>query len=215
MKTVLITGANKGIGLAFVKHYVSQKYNVIGTSRTPNPELAQLCTNLILDVSSPTSISDFPMVEKIDILINNAGILHRDKLDSVTSESMLDQFKTNTIGPLLVSKKLLPNMNPDSKIINITSSMGSIEENTSGNYYGYRASKAALNMVTKSMALDLKPRGITVVAIHPGYIQTSMTNGNGEMKPDEAVKRMTKLIDELGIENTGEYRHRDGRIIPY
>jgi NAD(P)-dependent dehydrogenase (short-subunit alcohol dehydrogenase family) len=219
MKTVVITGANRGIGLSFAKYYKSQGYHVIGTARSPSKELEQLQVQQFrLDVTNDVSISEFAKQvgeTRIDLLINNAGILHRDSMESVTRESMLEQFNVNAIGPLMCTKALLSNLQKDSKVVNITSSMGSIAENGSSGYYGYRASKTGLNMVTKCLALDLKPLEIPVLALHPGYIQTDMTNFHGDMGPDESVSRMAKWIEELTLETTGVYRHRDGRVIPY
>ena len=215
LKTVFITGANQGIGLAFAKYYKSKDFKVIATSRKPSQELAQLGTNLVLDVCSDASIQQIVLEDKIDILINNAGILHRDDFQTVTRESMLEQFNTNTVGSLMVTKHLLKYLDQGSKVVNISSAVGSIAENASSNVYGYRASKAALNMVTKNLELDLKGKGIAVLALHPGYIQTNMTRGKGDMGPEESVARMAKIIEDLKLENSGEFRHRDGRVIPW
>ena len=218
-KVVVITGANRGIGLSFAKHYLNEGYRVIGTSRVESPELTALKVHQIqLDVSSDQSIDQLPSQLKdikIDLLINNAGYLVADTLENSTRQGMMDQFSINTIGPMFVTRALLPLMQENSRVVNISSSMGSIEENGSGAYYGYRASKAALNMVSKSLSLDLKPKGIAVLALHPGYIQTRMTSGKGEMSPEDSVARMIQVIARLTLENTGEFRHRDGRLIPY
>jgi NAD(P)-dependent dehydrogenase (short-subunit alcohol dehydrogenase family) len=216
MKTVLITGGNRGIGLSFCKYYKSNGWNVIATSRKPSQALLELgIEQLELDVGSDSSIEGFKNKVKfpIDLLINNAGILHSDTIETTTRSSILEQFNVNSIGPLMVTKALMDNLSNSAKVVNITSSMGSIQENSSGGFYGYRASKAALNMVTKSMALEMK--GIPVLALHPGYIQTDMTGGRGDMSPDESVSRMAKIIEEFSLERSGEFRHRDGRLIPY
>lgn len=218
MKTVLVTGGNRGIGLSFVKYYAAQGCNVIATSRKPSPELSALKVKTVqVDLFSDESISQLPLElndTKIDLLINNAGILFRENLADATRQGMLDQYNVNAIAPLLVTKSLLPLLNEKSKIVFITSSMGSIAENESGGYYGYRASKAALNMIVKSLSIDLKESKIPVLALHPGYIQTDMTNGRGDMGPDDAVERMAARIEELDMARSGEYRHRDGRLIP-
>ena len=219
MPTVLITGANRGIGFSFAKYYKNAGYNVIATARTKSKELQDLGVKQVeLDVASDLSVSKLVSKlenEKIDLLINNAGVLCRDSFQDVTRDEMIRQFSINGVAPLLVAREVLPLIVKGGKVVNITSSMGSIEENGSGSYYAYRASKAALNMVTKGMALDLKPHNIAVLGLHPGYIKTDMTNGNGDMFPDEAVTRMAVRIEELSMENSGQFRHRDGRIIPY
>ncbi|KAJ3076338.1 hypothetical protein HK102_005433 [Quaeritorhiza haematococci] len=223
--TVLITGANRGIGLAFAKKYKSLGYKVLATARNPakSKELVQLLgsTNVYaLDVADPSPVKDLGNTLKqtqIDLLINNAGVLYEEEFEDVTAESMLEQYKTNAIGPLLVIQSLLPSLllSPAAKVINMTSRAGSIDDNGSSGYYGYRASKAALNMITKCLSIDLKGNGIPVVALHPGYIRTGMTGNHGDMDPEEAVERMVKVIEECGMEKTGAFLHRDGYGLPW
>lgn len=245
MKTIFITGANKGLGLSFVKKYLKMVESdptvgrVVAASRRPVKEckeLAQiirkqdgLVLHVELDVDSVDSIKQLPSklkakgVEEITILINNAGVLHRDEgiqsetqsLESL-AQSMRDHFTTNAIGTVLVTKALLPFLKPVSKVINVTSRMGSIDDNTSGAYYGYRMSKTAVNMATRSMAVDLKSRKIAVACVHPGFVATDMTGGNGSLTPDESVDLMVKnVIEKVGIDNTGSFWDRGGGIIPY
>jgi NAD(P)-dependent dehydrogenase (short-subunit alcohol dehydrogenase family) len=187
--TVFITGANRGIGLALAKHFNQGGYNVIGSVRQltkENPdlgELSQVSVGIVpLEVTSETSIQDLPAhiqryAPHLDVVINNAGYLVKDTLDSMNPTSMLDHFKINTMGPLLVSRALIPLLQKSpfksdrirsSKVIQITSRMGSIEDNSSGGYYAYRASKCALNMINKSLAVDVKD--ITFLAVHPGFV---------------------------------------------
>lgn len=173
-----------------------------------------------MDVKSFNSADGLEKFKRpINILINNAGMLVRDTFDDLKAEDIINQFKTNSLGPLLVTRYLIGNLSAGSKgieelmkVVNITSRMGSIEDNSSGGYYGYRASKSALNMITKSLSVDLEPKGIKVVAIHPGYIRTDMTKGNGEMFPDEAVSRMVGVIESFTV--NGGFYHRDGHILP-
>jgi NAD(P)-dependent dehydrogenase (short-subunit alcohol dehydrogenase family) len=218
-KTVLISGANRGIGLAFAKNYVAKGYNVIATSRSQSEALNGLkVTQMKLDISSDASIAEFKAKLadiKIDLLINNAGILYRDILKDISREAILEQFNVNAVSPILLTKQLLENLNKDCKVVFISSSMGSIAENGSRGFYGYRASKTGLNMLVKSLSNDLKDKGIACLALHPGYIKTDMTNGNGDMEPDEAVEKMSKVIDQFNMEWTGQFRHRDGREIPF
>lgn len=234
-KTVLITGANRGIGLSFIKSYLKRGWKVIGTARNPSDAhaLQNLLTSagsenlkiLPLDVSDENSINQLPELikgVKLNLLINNAGVYINDgKIpeDKLNSNSILNQFKVNSLGPLLISTLLLPNLElgSPSKIVNITSRLGSIGDNSSGNSYGYRASKAALNMFTKTLHLDFTTSGkhIAVLALHPGYVQTDMSDQKGDISPDEAVERMISRIDELYLSNSGRFLHRDGQELPW
>jgi NAD(P)-dependent dehydrogenase (short-subunit alcohol dehydrogenase family) len=164
---------------------------------------------LQLDVSSESSINEFCSLfkEQLDLLINNAGILHR----ADSSAEIINHFVINALGPLLLTKGL-DKWIQKGKVVFITSSMGSISENESGGLYGYRASKAALNMFVKTLSIEAS---YPVVALHPGYIKTDMTGNNGDMGPDEAVERMSLVIDEFNKTSTGQFRHRDGRVIPW
>jgi NAD(P)-dependent dehydrogenase (short-subunit alcohol dehydrogenase family) len=224
MKPVcLITGANRGIGLSLAKHYLKEGYFVIAACRVPEkaPELLKVsCKVVSLDVGSDQSISNLAqqlLKEKIklNLLINNAGVLIRDDLESCKRQDLLNLYNINAVGPVLLTQALLPLLGAESKVVCITSSMGSIGENGSGGYYSYRASKCALNCLVKSMMYDLKKLNIPVLALHPGYIQTDMTGGRGDMGPDECVEIMTKRISELDMEKSGKYQHRDGRFILY
>lgn len=179
---------------------------------------------LQLDCADPHSIrrmsTDLRDV-KLDLLVNNAGVFIRDSFEEeFNPDSLLCQFRVNSIGPLLVSQALLQNLaSKDSvtKIVNITSSMGSIGDGPSGSLYGYRASKTALNMFTKLLSKDVESKGhqIAVLSLHPGYIQTDMTGGKGDMSPNEAVARMVRVIDSLDMSASGTFKHRDGHTIPW
>ncbi|EPZ33996.1 NAD(P)-binding domain-containing protein [Rozella allomycis CSF55] len=229
MPVVFVTGANRGIGLEFARQYLHQGYKVFGTSRAPYSNVKELSEiiskdcHLVLDVSNADSIaelaSNFSKKDiKIDLLINNSGIFLKSDFttkEKDMAEACMEQFKVNAMGPLLVTQSLLPFMNEGCKVINITSRMGSIEDNTSGGYYGYRMSKASLNMVTKSLAIDLMKYKIKVLALHPGYIRTDMTGGQGDMDPREAVEKMIHVIDDLSEDISGGFYHRDGYKLPY
>lgn len=157
-------------------------------------------------------------MSSISLLINNAGVnIKSGLLEAKLGSTVTETFKVNTLGPLLIVQQLLLNdsLKSGSKIINITSRMGSIGDPSTGGAIGYRLSKSALNMVTKVLAIDLKPKGIATLALHPGYIRTGMTNESGEMDPDEAVKRMVKVIDALDVATSGSFLHRDGHVLPY
>ncbi|MDJ0692150.1 MAG: SDR family oxidoreductase [Xenococcaceae cyanobacterium MO_188.B32] len=152
----------------------------------------------------------------MDVLINNAGILERVSLDRLDIDSIRKQFEVNAIAPLRLTKALLPNLTKGSKVIMMTSRMGSIEDNTSGGSYGYRMSKVALSMAGKSLSVDLKSQGIAVAILHPGLVKTGMTGfTNSGITPEQSVKGLLARIDELNLENTGTFWHSNGEILPW
>lgn len=180
MKTVLITGANRGIGLALCKTYFAQGWKVIGVCRTASPELTESGARIIagVDVTDPQALAQLADTlegKPIDLLINNAGIFQHENLGAIDYNSIQQQFLINAEAPLRVTEAMLGNLNSGAKIAFITSRMGSIADNTSGGYYGYRMSKAALNAAAMSLARDLKPRGIAGDT-PPGLC----ANGDGE-----------------------------------
>lgn len=219
-KTILITGANRGIGLAFVQEYLRRGERVIAVCRQSSKELQETGAEVLagVDVSDPISISNLQeQLEgvSLDVLINNAGILKDERLGSINYETVLEQFQVNTLGPLRVTEALLPNLGKGSKVALITSRMGSIADNTSGGRYGYRMSKAALNMAGMSLARDLQPHGIAVAILHPGYVQTAMVGFGGDISPEQAAGRLIKRIDELDLEHSGVFSHSNGEELPW
>ena len=136
-------------------------------------------------------------------------------IDSAAFESLRHQFEVNALGPLRVAQALLDNVGAGSKIAIMTSRMGSMADNDSGGYYGYRASKAAVNAIGKSLAIDLKPRGVAVFLLHPGYVATDMVGRSGDISPEVAAQRLLELIDKLGLEETGSFRHSNGSELPW
>ncbi|MGD8636354.1 MAG: SDR family oxidoreductase, partial [Gammaproteobacteria bacterium] len=180
MSTTLVTGANRGIGLEFCRQLKARGDDVIAVCRSSSPDLDQLDIEVIedVDVADPESVAQLASRltgRRIDILINNAGVLRRDSLGTLAAESvtdMVDQFRTNSLGPILVTEALMPNLQKGSKVGIVTSRMGSVTDNTSGGYYGYRMSKAAVNIAGVSLARDLADRGIAVALLHPGYVRT-------------------------------------------
>lgn len=219
-KSVVITGANRGIGLSFAKQYHARGDKVHAVCRSPSDELAALGVDLIdgVDVTEPSGIQHLLQTLEgvdVDILINNAGILRVESLDGLDRNTIIEQFNTNALAPLAVTEALLPRMKKGSKVAMITSRMGSIEDNSGGGYYGYRMSKAALNAASKSLAVDLKPRGIAVAILHPGFVATDMVNGHGDISPEEAAERLVKRIDELTLQNTGTFWHSNGDLLPW
>jgi NAD(P)-dependent dehydrogenase (short-subunit alcohol dehydrogenase family) len=220
MKTVLITGANRGIGLALTQEYLAQDWRVIGVCRTASTELSATSAQVISDVDVTNAAAVQHLAEqlsgvKLDLLINNAGILHHDHLGDLDYSNVTQQFLVNAQAPLQVTEALLGHLNDDSKIAFITSRMGSIADNTSGGYYGYRMSKAALNAAAKSLSLDLKARGISVAILHPGYVQTAMVNFGGDISAAESARRLSQRIAELNVKNTGGFWHSNGDILPW
>lgn len=219
-KSVVITGANRGIGLSLAKRYKARGDKVFGVCRSSSEELSEAGAEIIgqVDVNEPGGIDKLVKAlkgEQIDILINNAGILRVESLGSLDRNTILDQFNTNALAALLVTEALLPMMKEGSKVAMITSRMGSMEDNDGGGYYGYRMSKAALNAAAKSLSVDLKPRGIAVGVLHPGFVATEMVGGKGEISPDEAAQRLVKRIDELTNQNTGTFWHSNGDLLPW
>ena len=151
----------------------------------------------------------------IDLLISNAGILQDEQLGSLDIASIEQQFQVNALGPLRLVSALQANLSVGSKIALITSRMGSIEDNTSGGRYGYRMSKAALNAAGKSMAHDLKSRGVAVAILHPGLVSTAMINFNGQVSPEYAAAQLAERIEALNLKNTGTFWHANGDELPW
>ncbi|WP_166254572.1 SDR family oxidoreductase [Marinobacter salicampi] len=220
MTTVLITGANRGIGLELARHYAREEWSVIGVCRQSSEDLDSLAKEVIEDIDITKAdniqrLSDRLGDQVLDLLINNAGLLQDEQLGSIDLDSIRRQMEVNAYGPLRVTEALLPNLGSGSKIANITSRMGSIADNDSGGRYGYRASKAALNAFGRSLAMDLKPRGIAVAQLHPGYVKTRMVNFGGIITPEEAALGLARRIEALSLDNTGSFWHSNGDELPW
>ena len=223
MSTTLVTGANRGIGLEFCRQLKARGDDVIAVCRSSSPDLDQLDIEVIedVDVADPESVAQLASRltgRRIDILINNAGVLRRDSLGTLAAESvtdMVDQFRTNSLGPILVTEALMPNLQKGSKVGIVTSRMGSVTDNTSGGYYGYRMSKAAVNIAGVSLARDLADRGIAVALLHPGYVRTDMTGQEGFIDPDEAARGLIQRLDELSVTSSGGFWHTNGEALPW
>jgi NAD(P)-dependent dehydrogenase (short-subunit alcohol dehydrogenase family) len=221
MATYLVTGTNRGIGYEYCRQLQARGDRVIAVCRSASEELKQLGVGVEegIDITSDASVAslrDRLNGTAIDVLINNAGIVKRVTLEDLDFESIREQFEVNALGPLRVTHALLPLLKAGSKIVLMTSRMGSIADNTSGSSYGYRMSKVALSMAGKSLAHDLKPRGIAVAILHPGLVQTRMTNFTSSgITPEESVKGLLARIDELTLENTGTFWHANGEVLPW
>ncbi|ACE83165.1 SDR family oxidoreductase [Cellvibrio japonicus] len=220
MQTVLITGANRGIGLALCQTYLNKGWHVIGVCRTSTPELAQSGAEVIsgIDVTDAKALAQLTTAlgqRQLNLVINNAGILRREALGQLDAASITGQFLVNALAPLKVTEALLDHLAPSAKVAFITSRMGSIADNSSGGYYGYRMSKAALNAGAMSLARDLQPRGIAVAILHPGYVQTAMVNFGGDISAHESAQRLSQRIDDLNLDNSGGFWHSNGERLPW
>jgi NAD(P)-dependent dehydrogenase (short-subunit alcohol dehydrogenase family) len=219
MNKVLITGANRGIGLELCRQLSLRGDEVIAVCRKASNSLQSLNLRIIdgIDVNDSDSINSLTSElagVKLDWLINNAGILSVESLDSLDFEAMERQFKVNSLGPLRVTAALLPSLGAGSKVGIITSRMGSVEDNTSGGYYGYRMSKAAVNMAGMSLARDLKDHNIAVALLHPGMVATDMTGGRG-VTPEHSASGLIQRMDALDLEHSGIFWHAEGEKLPW
>lgn len=220
MKQVLITGANRGVGLELARHYAREGWQVIGVCRQSSPELDEVATIVVggVDVTDEACSQKLKQAvegQTLDLLINNAGLLKDEQLGNIDFDSIRTQMEINAYAPLRVVEALIANIPKGGKIANITSRMGSIADNDSGGRYGYRASKAAFNAFGKSLAMDLKPKGIAVAQLHPGYVKTRMVNFGGLITPEEAAAGLAARIEALNLDNTGSFWHSNGEELPW
>jgi NAD(P)-dependent dehydrogenase (short-subunit alcohol dehydrogenase family) len=221
MARVLVTGCNRGIGLEFCKQLTERGDEVIAVVRGASPALRDIPQIKIIegvDVSRQEDVQrlaqELEGVE-LDLLINNAGILRSETLEDLDFDSIRQQFEVNTLGPLRVTAALRANLKEGSRVGIVTSRMGSIADNTSGSRYGYRISKAAVNMAGVSLSHDLKPDGVAVALLHPGFVRTDMTGNNGMIDPPESVSGMLARLDALTLETSGGFWHTNGEQLPW
>jgi len=232
MPTVLITGANRGLGLEFARQYAAEGWQVLAACRAPDGarELQQLAAKsaaghirvLAMDVTDSASVRTAAATlggEAIDLLLNNAGVgaPHNQRIGSLDYTAWARVLDTNTLGPMRVIEAFLENVaqSRDKRIVTITSGMGSLADNTSGSSYAYRSSKAAVNMVMRSLAIDLAPRGITCVVINPGWVRTDMGGPRGKISPAESIAAMRSLIASLRPEDSGKFLNYTGKMFPW
>lgn len=220
VRTIAITGANRGIGYALAEHYAKAGDRVIAIVRTPSDELNKIgartiATHDVDDPELPQRVAEALDGKPLDALLNVAGIMHWEELAQVNRDILLRQFQVNALAPLMLSAGLTDTMRDGSKIAILTSRLGSLADNTSGSGYGYRMSKAAVNMAARSLAIDLKPLGIAVGLIHPGSVKTSLNQLGGEIEVHDAVRGIVQRVDELTLETTGSYRHQNGTDLPW
>lgn len=219
-KTALITGANRGIGLALAQKLTTKGYQIIGVCREKSSELETITSEIFDHVELTNNQNINELAHKlantpIDLLINNAGLLEDNVLGDIQLDSVRRMMEINAYAPLALTQALLPSLKNGSKVALITSRMGSIADNTSGGRYGYRASKAALNAFGKSLAVDLKPKGIAVGILHPGYVQTRMVGFSGLISADESADGLVTVIEQLTLENSGNFWHSNGDLLPW
>lgn len=221
MTTVLVTGANRGIGLECCRQLQARGDQVIAVCRTPSAELEALGVRIEAGVDLTSEAAITSLVERLDGLpldgvILNAGLLEATSLEALDPESLRRQFEVNAVAPLRLTQALLGSLGPGSKLALITSRMGSIDDNSSGGSYGYRMSKVALNMAGKSLAIDLKPRGIAVAILHPGLVRTRMVGFNPQgIPPQQAVAGLLARIDALSLATSGTFWHANGEVLPW
>lgn len=229
MKSVLITGANRGIGLELTRQYAAEKWQVIACCRKPEQAIelqnvaqeayVQIVALDVTDKSQIDSLSQQLGRHKIDIIINNAGIYGPQdiSLNNIDDNAWLETFKTNVIAPMAISAALVDNVATSQlKIIAAVSSiLGSIENNIDGGRYIYRSSKTALNSAFKALAIDLKKQGISVILLHPGWVKTDMGGRNAPIEPTESAKQIKKLLDSVTLKQSGMFLSYDGSKIPW
>jgi NAD(P)-dependent dehydrogenase (short-subunit alcohol dehydrogenase family) len=231
VNTVLVSGANRGLGLEFARQYAADGWQVYAACRAPNDakELQELAAAsggrmhlLAFDVTDTTSVRGAAGAlggEAIDILVNNAGVggprnEQLGRLDYAAWERVLD---VNTLGPMRVTEAFVDNVakSREKKVVTITSGMGSIADNTSGGSYAYRTSKAAVNMAVKSLSLDLAPRGIVCIVMSPGWVRTDMGGPRGTLSPAESIHAMRGVIAGLKPGDTGKFFNYNGKSYPW
>ncbi len=231
MPTTLITGANRGLGLEFARQYAADGWQVVAACRAPDSatDLKALAAEsggrirvLELDVTDTASARKAAAGlkgEAIDLLLNNAGVggPPGQKLGSLDYTAWAKVLDANSLGPMRVAEAFLEHVAKSGlkRIVTITSGMGSIEDNTSGGRYAYRSSKAAVNMVMKSLAVDLAPRGITCVVMNPGWVRTDMGGSGGTLAPAESIKAMRSVIAALKPEDSGKFLNYTGKRYPW
>jgi NAD(P)-dependent dehydrogenase (short-subunit alcohol dehydrogenase family) len=219
MTSWLITGSNRGIGLELTRQLSARGERVIAVCRTASLELEALGVSIEAGVELTSEADLAALAERLRGVrlagaILNAGILIADSLEDLDAAGLRRQFEVNALAPLLLARALLPNLAAGSKLALITSRMGSIDDNGSGGYYGYRMSKVALNMAGRSLAVDLQPRGIAVAILHPGMVATRMVGFSG-IPPEQAARGLLERIDALSLATSGSFWHANGELLPW
>lgn len=222
---IVITGANRGIGFAMSKIFSQQEHNVYALCRNSSEMLKTLASQKAnvrvvtdVDVATDKGIAAMTSALKgitINILVCNAGILRDEQLGNIDIKTVREQFEVNAIAPLRVVDELYQQFTNGSKVAMITSRMGSVSDNGSGGRYGYRMSKAALNAASMSLSKDLASQNVAVGIFHPGYVQTDMVNHGGDISADESAGKLVNLINDLTMQESGVFKHSNGKILPW
>lgn len=228
MATVLITGTNRGLGLEFVKQYAQEGWYVLACCREPASAhalqaLAKQHSNIrlcALDVADFTQIDALALQLKdqpIDVLINNAGMYPASSFGNIDYDRWAAAYKVNSMAPLKMVEAFTSHIAKSTlkQVATLSSKMGSLDDNTSGGSYSYRASKAAANMVMKSLSIDLKPFGISAVTLHPGWVRTDMGGPNGLIDTATSVRGLREVIANLTLNNSGKFIAYDGKEIAW
>lgn len=219
MVITLVIGASRGIGASLVAQLAARGDTVVATCRKPaGTTMAGVRWVSGIDVAKGEgreALRSQLAEGSVSTLIHNAGVLEDDALDTVQPGGLERQMQVNAFAPLLLTQALLRILAPGAKLAFITSRMGSIGDNTSGSHYGYRMSKVALNMAARSLAIDLKPRDIKVAVLHPGYVRTAMTGGQGQLEPEESASLLLARIAGMTAENSGSFWHANGQVLPW
>ena len=230
MTNILITGANRGLGLGFVKKYIEKNVHIMCTTRDISgskellaykekyPDNIEIFELDLLKDNAAVTLANFTKDKPIDILVNNAGVGSSNQhFQAVSSNPWLEVLKVNLIAPLMITQAVIENVKKSSakKIYFLSSQLGSIADNKSGGMYIYRSSKTGLNQVVKSLSIDLKAYGITVVSLHPGWVKTDMGGPNAPVSIDESVEGMIEVIETTDIKDTGKFLNYDGRKLPW
>ena len=225
MSNILIIGANRGLGLEFAKQYSNKNHNVFATTRNKSVslELNEIKNSNIfeLDLNSDESLNKFvneiaPL--KIDILIHNAGIFRDEQLEQdLDINAWMNEMRINAVIPIILARKLKANiqMAKDKKIVFISSQMGSIDDNYSGRFYFYRSSKSALNSAAKSLSIDWKEDGISILILHPGWVKTDMGGNNAKLEISDSISQMIKVIDDMTLSNSGTFVNYSGKKLEW
>jgi NAD(P)-dependent dehydrogenase (short-subunit alcohol dehydrogenase family) len=230
MSSIVITGSNRGLGLEFAHQYAEAGWRVYACCRDPNNAQA---LHALKEQHNKLSVHGMDVrdhhqidvlakdlaEESLDIVLNNAGVFYKDSehFGGLSYEIWLDSFRINTLASAKMAEAFVTHVARSEKklFVAITSLMGSMEDNGSGGYYPYRSSKAALNAVMKSLAIDLKPRKIGALLLHPGWVKTTMGGEHAEITPQESVRGMRKVINDFKLRNSGRFFNYQGKKLPW